>query len=156
MPDTIHATLIQLSGFGVLLRGHSNSGKSSIALRLIDEAELSRMTCHLIADDQVILSLNEGRLIGGAPDNLFGKIEMRGVGIINVDARRDCMIDLVVDLTPHQSFERMPDESLDYATIAGIATRRIHIAERNPDAPTIIKMALKTILEPKKRSPDFA
>jgi len=77
MPDTLHATLVQLFGFGVLLRGPSNSGKSSIALRLLDEADQSRTPCTLIADDQVILASKADYLVGKAPDNLFGKITRR-------------------------------------------------------------------------------
>ena len=156
MPDTIHATLVQLFGFGVLLRGPSNSGKSSIALRLLDEAEQSRTQCHLIADDQVILVSETDHLVGKAPDNLFGKIEMRGVGIIEVEARHECMIDLVIDLVPHQSLERMPDEKLDFVTISGVEIRRISIAERNPDASVIIRTILKAFTEANKSAPNFA
>ena len=156
MPDTIHATLVQLFGCGVLLRGPSNSGKSSIALRLLDEAEQSRTPCSLIADDQVILASKVDHLFGMVPDHLFGKIEVRGVGIIDVEARDQCMIDLVVDLVPHQSLERMPDEQLDYVTIFDVEIRRIFIAERNPDATTIIRTILKTLHEADKSAPDFA
>ena len=156
MPNTIHATLVQLFGFGVLLRGPSNSGKSSIALRLLDEAEQSRTPCSLIADDQVILASKVDHLFGMVPDHLFGKIEVRGVGIIDVEARPECMIDLVVDLVPHQSFERMPDEKLDYVTIAGVKMRRIFIAERNPDASVIIRTILKAFPEADKSPPNFA
>ena len=156
MPDTIHATLIQLSGFGVLLRGPSNSGKSSIALRILDEAEQSRAQCHLIADDQVILASNADHLVGQVPDDLFGKMEIRGVGIINVEARHECMIDLVVDLVPHQSLERMPNEKPDYVTITGVDIRRISIAERNPDASAIIRTILKALPQADKSPLDFA
>lgn len=156
MPDTTHATLVQLFGFGVLLRGPSNSGKSSIALRLLDEAEQSRTPCALIADDQVIIASKADHLVGKAPDNLFGKIEIRGVGIINIQAHHECMIDLVVDLVPPQSLERMPDEKLDYVTIFGVEVRRIFIAERNPDASVIIRTILKALPEANKSAPDFA
>ena len=156
MPDTIHATLVQLFGFGVLLRGPSNSGKSSIALRILDEAEQSRAQCHLIADDQVILASKADHLIGKAPDKLFGQIEMRGVGIINVEAHHECRIDLVVDLVPPQSLERMPDEKLDHVTIFSVEIRRIYIAERNPDASVIIRTILKAFPEADKSLPDFA
>ena len=112
MPETIHATLVQLYGLGILLRGPSNSGKSSIALRLIDEAELSRANGHLIADDQVIITSHDDHLVGKAPDNLFGQIEIRGVGIIDIKARTNAAIDLVVDLVPNEALERMPGENL--------------------------------------------
>ena len=112
MPETIHATLVQLYGLGILLRGPSNSGKSSIALRLIDEAELSRANGHLIADDQVIITSHDDHLVGKAPDNLFGQIEIRGVGIIDIEARTNAAIDLVVDLVSNEALERMPGENL--------------------------------------------
>ncbi|MEP1443957.1 MAG: HPr kinase/phosphatase C-terminal domain-containing protein [Hyphomicrobiales bacterium] len=156
MPKTIHATLVQVYGQGVLLRGPSNSGKSSIALRLIDEAELARATGHLVADDQVIITSHDNHLVGEAPDNLFGQIEIRGVGIINIESRRNAAIDLVVDLVPHHDLERMPDENLNYETIAGIKVRRIHIAERNPDASVIIRTILKTLPQDEKNPMGFA
>ena len=156
MPETIHATLVQLYGLGILLRGPSNSGKSSIALRLIDEAELSRANGHLIADDQVIITPHDDHLVGKAPDNLFGKIEIRGVGIIDIEARANAAIDLVVDLVPNETLERMPDENLDDDIIAGIKVRRIHIAERNPDAPAIIRIILKTLPQEDKSPMGFA
>jgi len=57
---------------------------------------------------------------------------------------------------PLQSLERMPDEQLDYVTIFDVEIRRIFIAERNPDATTIIRTILKTLHEADKSTPDFA
>lgn len=60
---------------GVLLIGPSGSGKSDLALRLIDRG------WRLIADDRTVLGLENGRLTASAPPNISGLIEVRGVGI---------------------------------------------------------------------------
>ena len=57
----VHATCVALDGAGVLLRGPSGSGKSDLALRLIDGG------ARLVADDQVALSAEAGRLVARAP-----------------------------------------------------------------------------------------
>ena len=64
----VHATCIAVDGLGVLLRGPSGSGKSDLALRLIDGGAM------LIADDQVVLEAIGGVLFARPPDILAGKI----------------------------------------------------------------------------------
>src|SRR5690606_32729552 len=71
---TIHATCVALGDTGILLRGRSGSGKSDLALRLIDGGAL------LVADDRVALSLEGGRVIARPPAALAGYLEVRGVG----------------------------------------------------------------------------
>jgi len=145
MPDTIHASAFQFNGRGILLRGASNSGKSSITLKMIDDAALSRQSCDLVADDQVILEKRDGTLCAKAPDTLFGLIEVRGIGVVNVNGKRQCSIDLIVDLVPREHLERLPDQSEETARLHGVNIRRICIAERNPDACTIIRTVINTI-----------
>jgi len=71
----IHGTCVALSGLGVLLRGPSGSGKSDLALRLIDGG------AKLVADDQVELALDAaGRVMARAPATLSGLLEVRGIG----------------------------------------------------------------------------
>jgi serine kinase of HPr protein (carbohydrate metabolism regulator) len=77
-------TAVALDGAALLLTGPSGSGKSDLALRLIDAG------AKLIADDRVELVLIDGRVHGRAPSdmppNLRGRIEARGVGILPVPA----------------------------------------------------------------------
>lgn len=99
----IHGTAIALSGEGVLLRGPSGSGKSDLALRLIDGG------ARLIADDQTEL-----RDIGGAPRlsapaTIAGQMEVRGVGIVTVPHVASAPLRLVVDLRPPAAIERLPE-----------------------------------------------
>jgi RNase adaptor protein for sRNA GlmZ degradation len=100
----IHATCVALDGRGVLLRGASGSGKSDLALRLIDEGAL------LVADDQTEIGEEQGRLVARAPATLAGRLEVRGLGIVNQPALVSAPLALLVDLVPPTAVERLPEE----------------------------------------------
>lgn len=74
---TIHGTLMEVFGIGVLIIGDSGIGKSECALDLIIRGH------RLIADDSVRIRDLGGRLLGEAPDGIRDFIEIRGLGIIN-------------------------------------------------------------------------
>jgi HPr kinase/phosphorylase len=99
----IHGTAIALGEEGVLLRGPSGSGKSDLALRLIEGG------AHLIADDQTELREIGGRVRLSAPASIAGQMEVRGIGIIRVPQQASAPLHLVVDLVPPEAIERMPD-----------------------------------------------
>ena len=94
----IHATLVDIKGVGVLMRGASGVGKSECALALIERGH------SLVADDYVIVTLiGDRELQGTAKDLNRGYMECRGIGIINVasifgvrSVRREKRVDLVV------------------------------------------------------------
>ena len=98
----VHATCVAIGGRGVLLRGASGSGKSDLALRLIDQG------AKLVSDDQVRISRHGEKLIARAPRSIAGKIEVRGIGIVAVSAKAFVPLALVVDLTSRTEIERMP------------------------------------------------
>jgi len=99
----VHGTSIALGGDGILLRGPSGSGKSDLALRLIDEG------AKLVADDQTELHLSGGELRMTAPATIAGLIEVRGLGILRVPTVPEARLRLVVDLMPSASIERLPE-----------------------------------------------
>jgi serine kinase of HPr protein (carbohydrate metabolism regulator) len=105
MPDTItiHATAVALDGVGVLLRGPPGSGKSDLALRLIDGG------ARLIADDQTVIVRRGGVLFAAPPAAIAGRLEVRGLGIVAVDFAADTPLAAVFDLLPHQAIERLPE-----------------------------------------------
>jgi serine kinase of HPr protein (carbohydrate metabolism regulator) len=77
---------------GLLLLGESGSGKSDLALRLIERGAV------LVADDRVELWVRAGRLFGRAPANLAGLLEVRGAGILRLPYAAEATISLVLAL----------------------------------------------------------
>lgn len=103
-PQLVHATAICLHGSGVLLTGSSGSGKSDLALRLIDRGAT------LVSDDVVLVDMAGGNVLLRAAPNINGQIEVRGVGICSVDYTETAPLRLIIDLnTPPQ---RLPPEDL--------------------------------------------
>ena len=101
--EQIHATAVLLDGKGVVLRGPSGSGKSDLALRLIDEGAM------LIADDRVDVKITHGKLHCAPLENLAGMIEVRGIGIVKQDFAPTAPVALVVDLVALDDETRLPD-----------------------------------------------
>jgi HPr kinase/phosphorylase len=99
----VHATCVAIGEVGVLLRGPSGSGKSDLALRLIDGG------ARLVADDQVVLSEEAGALLASAPVILRGKIEVRGCGIFDIPYEENTAIRLVIDLVQREDVPRLPE-----------------------------------------------
>jgi len=103
----LHATAVSCHGAGVLIRGPAGSGKSDLALRLIDNG------ADLIADDRVSVEVCGKKIYLSAPQNILGLIEIRGIGLIKIDAVRDIPLSLIVDLRPHNEIDRMPEHRKD-------------------------------------------
>lgn len=143
-PVTDHGTAVLIGGKGILIRGPSGSGKSSLALRLLDDSHFLGAPAFLIADDRVILTRAGERITLHAVDRLRGLLEVRGLGLITVDSVREAPLDLVVDLVPPDALVRYPEEGGLGARVAGVHVPRLFIAERNPDAPAIIRSYFRT------------
>ena len=76
----IHGVLVKVSGLGVLIRGDAGIGKSECALELIKRGHI------LVSDDVVeIQKMRGGHLIGSCPPMLQHYMEVRGLGIIDVE-----------------------------------------------------------------------
>ena len=98
----LHATAVAIDGQAVLLRGPSGSGKSDLALRLIDAG------ARLVADDQSELQRRGDVLLVRAPATIAGLFEVRGLGILRLDALAEAPVALIADLVPADRIERMP------------------------------------------------
>lgn len=75
---TKHGVLICVHGLGVLIMGPSGIGKSELALCLVQRGHA------LVADDIVCLEKSPAHIIGRSPELLFGFIEIRGLGILDI------------------------------------------------------------------------
>ncbi len=74
-----NVTGVAIHGRGVLIAGPSGSGKSSLALELIDRG------ARLIGDDGVVVAAEDGRLVAYPPGETEGLIEIRNVGIVEME-----------------------------------------------------------------------
>lgn len=76
---SLHGSLVDVYGIGLLFVGRSGIGKSEIALDLVERGH------RLVADDVVMISRKmQGMLVGNSGDVLRDHMEIRGLGILNV------------------------------------------------------------------------
>ena len=137
--ERIHATTVAFEGNAVLLRGASGSGKSDLALRLIDEG------WDLVADDYTEIHEVEGALCARAPENIQGLIEVRGIGIVRLGCVPRARVAAVFDLLPLSDIERLPSTATE--TILGHAVPRFTLHGFDASAPAKVRLALKAHAE---------
>ena len=118
---------------GVLLRGPSGTGKSDLALRLIDAG------WRLIADDYAHVWASGGSLHACAPDRIAGRIEARGLGILDAASRPVARIALLVDCV-QTTPERLPEPAFD--SLCGVRLPRLELDIRPASAGRILTLAI--------------
>ena len=129
----VHATTVAIGGRAVLIFGASGRGKSDLALRLIDRGAV------LVADDYTEVEATGGRLIARAPASIRGRIEVRGIGIVDMPALGEAAAALAIDLD--RAPDRLPEPAV--RTIAGIAVPEVALAPFEASAPLKAELALK-------------
>jgi HPr kinase/phosphorylase len=136
---TVHASAVAIGGRGILIRGTSGSGKSSLVLQLLTADEHGTA---LVADDRVDLRPQGGRLMAAVPHLLAGLLEVRGHGILRLPYVSPVDIALVVDLLPSGDCPRMPTAQELSVELCGTRVARIFIASGAPDASARVRAAL--------------
>lgn len=131
----LHATCVVVEDVGVLLRGRPGSGKSDLALRIMDAGG------RLVADDQVVLRLQGNRLVAGPPPTLAGRIEVRGIGIVAVPHEPQAAIGLVVDLVAAEAVARMPEA--ESCRLLGTSVPRVKLAPFTASAVAKLRIAAR-------------
>jgi serine kinase of HPr protein (carbohydrate metabolism regulator) len=131
VPPTIHATAVAVRGAGVLLLGPPGSGKSDLALRLIDRGAV------LIADDRVVATAGEGGLRLSAPAAIAGLLEVRGLGLLTL-ARTEAEAVLAVDLV--SAPDRLPVRAL--REVAGVRLPVLAVRPFEASAPLKVELAV--------------
>jgi serine kinase of HPr protein (carbohydrate metabolism regulator) len=131
--ETVHASTVATDGRAVLITGRSGSGKSDLTLRLLDRGFV------LVSDDQTIVKRDGSRLLASPPPNIAGKLEIRGIGIVEMDHVSDMPVALLVELT--SDIQRLPDDSRE-RPILGIPLPLITIDAMTASAPSKVALAL--------------
>lgn len=137
----IHATSIDLCGFGIIILGASGSGKSDLALRLIDEGAF------LVADDQTNVDIVGENLIAMAPHQISGLLEVRGVGIVHAPAKERSTLRLAVTLSEPE-IERLP--GLRFWALPNMPVPRIPLVALRAfeaSAPAKLRQSLGVVLK---------
>jgi serine kinase of HPr protein (carbohydrate metabolism regulator) len=134
--ETVHASTVALDGRAVLITGPSGSGKSDLTLRLLDRGFT------LVSDDQTIVKKDGDRLVASAPPTIAGKLEIRGIGIIDMERVENVPVALLVELT--SDIRRLPDDSRE-RPILGVKLPLITIDALTASAPSKVAIALDRI-----------
>jgi serine kinase of HPr protein (carbohydrate metabolism regulator) len=105
----IHATCVVLGDRGILITGGSGTGKTALALRLLDSARKSGKFARLVADDQLLIFDISGKIVCRAPSAIAGLVEMRGVGVVPIEFEPAAVVHLRVRLCPAAEINRIPE-----------------------------------------------
>jgi len=139
----VHATCVARGGQAVLLFGPPGSGKSDLALRLIDRGWV------LVADDQVELRRDGDRLLAAPPATIAGRIEVRGVGIVARPYRSQVPVVCAFDLAAPP--ERLPEAAA--RAIGGIALPCLALAPFELSAALKVEAALTVMVKGVEAAP---
>ncbi|HSI19360.1 MAG TPA: aldolase [Sphingomonas sp.] len=136
-PTRLHATTVAIGGRGVMITGPSGAGKSDLALRLIDRGAM------LVSDDYTECIAQDGTVIASPPATIAGRIEVRGIGIVDMPfvPRADVM--LVVTLG--ETVERMPEAYPK--RVAGIDIPAVAFAAFEASTPIKVEIALSRLVK---------
>jgi serine kinase of HPr protein (carbohydrate metabolism regulator) len=131
--ETLHASTVATGGRAVLITGPSGSGKSDLALRLLDRGFV------LVSDDQTIIKRDGDRLLASPPPNIAGKLEIRGIGIVEMATVTDQPVALIVELM--SEIQRLPDDDRE-RPILGVTVPLVTIDALAASAAAKVALAL--------------
>ncbi|MET0240349.1 MAG: aldolase [Sphingobium sp.] len=137
-PGPIHATSIAIGGQVILLMGSSGSGKSDLALRLIDRGAM------LVSDDYTDIACRDGRLYASPPLSIAGRMEVRHLGILAMPHVHNLPVALVIRLDDKP--ERMPDRTAR-TDIMGTKLPVLCLDACEASAPIKVELALRTLAD---------
>jgi serine kinase of HPr protein (carbohydrate metabolism regulator) len=121
-------------GRAVLITGPSGSGKSDLTLRLLDHGY------KLVSDDQTIIKKVGDKIIASAPPMIAGKLEVRGIGIVQMERVDNVPVALIVELTSNE-IQRLPDDSRE-RPLLGVKIPLVSIDAMTASAPSKVALAL--------------
>ncbi len=130
--SNIHATAIVVGNTGLLFMGPSGSGKSMLAFACISEAQRMGMSATLVADDQVLISEQDGAVIATCPAAIAGLIELRGTGIVRLPSTASAAMHYAVLPGNATGDKRLPPEDERMAIAGGVDLPVIRLLANTP------------------------
>jgi serine kinase of HPr protein (carbohydrate metabolism regulator) len=141
--STVHASAVLVGPRAALIRGPAGSGKSRLALALIQAGCAGALPfTRLVGDDRVHLETANGRLLVRPAEALAGLIEVRGLGIRRLAHESVAVVGLVIDLAAPDA-ERLPPTKSAASGVAGAMLPRLAVAPGEAPLPLLIA-ALQT------------
>ena len=144
---SIHASAVLVGARAVLIQGPAGSGKSRLAVALLDAARQGLIPfARLVADDRAHVEAAHGRLLVRPAPALAGLIEVRGLGISRVPHEPLAVLGLLVELGRADA-ERLPEPAQRQVKIEGIVLPRLAVAV-GADALPLVLAWLQTTDDP--------
>jgi serine kinase of HPr protein (carbohydrate metabolism regulator) len=131
--DLLHASCVAIGDKAVLIAGRSGTGKSDLALRLIDRGAV------LVSDDYTEVRRRGPALFATPPARIAGQIEVRGIGLVAMPHLPEAEVVLLIDLDG--AVERMPEAAT--RRLAGVDIPAIALAPLEASAPIKVELLLK-------------
>jgi serine kinase of HPr protein (carbohydrate metabolism regulator) len=135
---TTHASAVLVGARAILIQGPSGSGKSRLAMALLDAADAGLVLfARLVADDRCHLEAVHGRLLVRPAAALAGLIEVRGLGVRRMPHEPVAVVGTVVDLGPPDA-ARLPSSAAREAMVRGVRLPRLAVAGGADSLPLVL------------------
>lgn len=132
LPPTVHAACVIVGTRGILLRGKSGTGKSSLCDLLVEAAGTKGHFAAHVADDRTCLRRENGKVVASPAPTIAGKLEVRGLGIVELTNEPEAVLHLVADLVPSGELERYPEDDALSVELEGIDLPFVGLEEGRP------------------------
>jgi len=137
-PHSIHASAVLVGSYALLIRGPSGSGKSRLALALLQAADTGVLAfARLVADDRVLCRATHGRLLAQPAPRLEGLLEVRGLGIRRLPYESVAVVGAIVDLAAADA-ARLPEPDSLAAVIDCVRLPRLAVAAGIDPLPLVL------------------
>jgi HPr kinase/phosphorylase len=134
----VHGTCVAIDEFGVLIIGPPGSGKSDLALRLVD------LGARLVADDYLYVEASGQELLATVPDTIAGMMEVRGLGIVTLPYLDTCRVGLCVELVEPARVPRLPTSGR-LTTFENLDIPSFELSPFEASAAAKVKLAVRAV-----------